>query len=290
MKSLFVLLLIYLLPCSVLQAEANFEDRYGISANDFYPALADQVVATRFDETGLSLRQKLTRLKNLQARIDEKLGQLPDDPLIWFLSGLNQNNLAEVQYLIVLDQSGQQKASADIDVSNYNIARSRAYDNAIRLDNPQPHRLSSSIYATMGYGLGNRQKIETYSRELAIGSPGENESNEWFMHWAKVDALVQEKKLDEAQQALSELKGLLQKKNKTSSPYASIVDRAETQVAIALMASEQRNPALIENSEATALKTDNEIPTWTWKNWLLVGIGFFTFSFVIAAAIHFRKS
>lgn len=290
MKPIFGLLLFYLLSCSTLQAETNFEDTYGIAANGQYSAIADQVVATRFDETGLSLRQKLTRLINLQARIDEKLRQLPDDPQIWFLSGLNQNNLAEVQYLIVLNQSGQQKASADIDVSNYNIARSRAYDNAIRLDSPQPHRLSSSIYATMGHGLSNRQKINTYSRELALGSPAENKSNEWFMHWAKIDALVEEKKLDEAQQALSELKGLLQKENKASSPYASIVDRAETQVAIALKASEERSPRISDNSDATAVATGKENRAWTWKNWLLIGIGFITFSFVLAVAIYFRKS
>lgn len=286
MKPLLALFLLFLLPSKTLLAEANFEEIYGIPANGHYSAIADQVVATRFDESGLSLRQKFTRLKNLQARIEANIKQFPDDPLIWFLSGLNQNNLAEVQYLSVLITLGQQKALNDIDVSNYNIARSRAYDNAIRLDSTQPHKLSSTIYATMGYGLSNRQKIETYSRELALGSPAENESNEWFMHWAKIDALVHDKKLGEAQQALAELKNLLEDKKKTSSPYSGIVDRAETQVAREVKTAEKRKSSTAKNDTRPVVAEENS--PWNWKTWLLIGFGVFIFSFVLGTAIYLR--
>ncbi len=288
MKPLIRLFLLYLLPISLLQAESNFEDTYGIPANQNYSALADQVVANRFDESTLSLLQKLTRLENLQARIEVKLSRYPDDPLIWFLSGLNQNNLAEVKYLTILNSVGQHSAANNIDVSNYNIARSRAYDNAIRLDDPQPHQLSSSIYATMGYGLSNRQKIKTYSRELELGNPAENESNEWFLHWAKIDALVHEKKLDEAQQALAELKKLLQEKKITSSPYTSIVERAESQVTKEITTADKRNSKAPGRAKSKMVDDENNKP-WDWKTWLLISFGFFTFSFVLGAAIFFRR-
>ncbi len=288
MIRLITLVVFYLLPYLPLHAETNFEDTYGISASGHYSAIADQTVATHFDESDLSLRQKMTRLKNLQARIEAKLNQFPNDPLIWFLAGLNQNNLAEVQYLMVLDKLGQQKASTDIGVSNYNIARSRAYHNAIRLDEPQPHQLSSSIYATMGFGLSNRQKIKTYSRELKLGSPAENESNEWFLHWAKIDALVHEKKLEEAQQALADLKALLMNKNKASSPYTSIVERAETQVKKEVKATDKRKSILIGKANSKPVKSTANNRSWDWKNWLLIGIGIFTFGFVLVAAIYVR--
>lgn len=290
MTRIITLCLLYLLPYSLLQAETNFEDTYAITASGHYSAIADQVVSTRFDESELPLQHKLTRLKNLQARIKAKLQQLPDDPLIWFLSGLNQNNLAEVQYLKVLKKHGQHKASTDIEVSNYNIARSRAYDNAIRLDNPQPHQLSSSIYATMGYGLSNRQKVKTYSRELELGNPAENESNEWFMHWAKIDALVHEKKLDEAQQALADLKALLLNKDKASSPYTSIVERAETQIAKEVETADKRKSSSISKTGPTLVESTGNNHPWNWKNWLLIGIGIFTFGFVVVAAIYVRKA
>jgi hypothetical protein len=290
MMRFITLILLFFLPYSLLQAETNFEDTYGITAGGHYSAIADQVVSSRFDESGLPLQQKLTRLKNLQSRIEAKLKLLPDDPLIWFLSGLNKNNLAEVQYLTVLSKLGQHKASTDIEVSNYNIARSRAYDNAIRLDNPQPHRLSSSIYATMGYGLSNRQKIITYSRELELGSPAENESNEWFMHWAKIDALVHEKKLDEAQQALADLKSLLLNKDEASSPYTSIVERAETQVAKEVETAVKRKSRSTGKAKPTPVESAGNIYSWNWKNWLLTGIGIFTFGFVFVAAIYVRKA
>lgn len=267
----------------------SFEDTYGISAGENFGALADQVVETRFDESSMTLQQKLIRLKNLQLRIDAKLQQFKDDPIIWFLSGLNQNNLAEIHYLLVVEQSGRQQAASDSSVSNFNIARSRAYDNAIRLDSAQPYRLSSSIYATMSYGLSNRQKIKTYSRELALGSPAENESNEYFMHWAKVDALVQERKLDEAQQALEDLRQLLQQRNKTDASYSSIVERAEAQVSAQIKISEKRQAASASAPQSKVVRQTTEGGQWGWRNWLLTGFGAITFTFVLIAALYLRK-
>lgn len=289
MKQLFVLFACYLLSVSTTLASPNFEDTYGIPADASYSDLADQVVSSRFDDSSITLAQKQKRLDNLQLRIESKIKQFPDDPLIWFLSGLNQNTLAEVQYLIISEKDGQQQAATDIDVSNFNIARSRAYDNAIRLDSSQPHRLSSTIYATMGYGLSNRQKIKTYSRELELGSPAENESNEWFMHWAKIDALVHEKKLEEAEQALTELKLLLQQKNRTDSAYSTILEQAETQVKAVQNTVEKRTEA--SSSQSTSQSSQN-LPgdsSWGWEAWLVTGFGIFTFIFVLIAAIYLRK-
>lgn len=290
MKQRFAILLFLLFSTSMTFASTNFEDTYGIPAGAHFSSLADQVVDTRFDESSMTLRQKFNRLKNLQLRIDSKLKEFSDDPIIWFLSGLNHNNLAEIQYLLVVEKSGQQMAASDIDVSNYSISRSRAYDNAIRLDSSQPYKLSSSIYATMSYGLSNRQKITTYRRELELGNPAENESNEYFMHWAKIDLLVQEKKLDEAQQSLKELEQLLKQRNKSGSAYSSIVERAKYQLVTELEISEKRKAVSLTSRQSSTKFQEAGHKPWGWKIWLLTGFGIFIFTFVLIAAIYLRKT
>ncbi len=288
MKILITLLLLSSILPGLAYSQASFEEIYALEANADYAALADQIVAARFDEHELSPQQNYTRLKNLQARIQAKIDRNKNDPMAWFVSGLNLNNLAEVRYLLVLAKSGQKKAAADVEVTNYNIARSRAYNNAIRLDGESPHQLSSAIYATMGYGLSNREKIKTYSRELELGSASENESNEWFMHWAKIDALVHEKKLDEAQQALAELKQKLEEKNKTDSPYSSIAKRAESQVDKVTAKAKQRQ-AKNTKKQPKPVDFEDTNSTWNWKTWLILCFGVFTFVSVLAAAIYRRN-
>lgn len=269
---------------------SNFEDTFGVAATAEFSSLADQVVDTRFDESAMTLQQKLNRLKNLQLRIKPKLEQHKDDPFIWFLHGLNQNNLADVVYLMALEKSGQQEASMNIEVSNYNIARSRAYSNAIRLDSTLPYRLSSTIYATMGYGLSNRQKVKTYSRELELGSPAENESDEWFMHWAKIDALVHEKNIDEAEKALQELEHLLRNRNKSDSAYSAIVDQARTQVKAEIETVESRKLSPIAKRSASIEEIGEQDKAWGWGGWLLIAAGAFTFIYMLTVAFNLRKA
>lgn len=284
-----VALLLWTLSFTTVSAWPIFEDTYGIPANPNFADLADQVVLARRDESSMTLAQKQRKLENLQLRIEAKIEQFPDDPLIWFLSGLNHNNLAEMRFLIVFEELGQEKAAADIEVSNFNIARSRAYENAIRLDGEKPHRLSSTIYAAMGYGLSNRQKVKTYSRELNLGSPAENESNQWFMHWAKIDALIQENNLDEAQQALERFKQQLKKQNKSDSAYSSIVDRAAKQVAARVKVAEYRRSVAATKPSANSREKEIRDEPWGWKAWLLTGTGTFTLAFVLIAAVYLRK-
>lgn len=279
------IILFYLSSFSALYAEMSFEKMYGVAPIEDYRATADKIVSARFDDSDLSLQQKYTRLKNLQGRIQLHSQNYADDPMVWFLSGLNLNNLAEMRYLMVLNQSGQQKADTDTAASNHNIARSRAYDNAIRLDSQLPYKLSSAIYATMGYGLSNRQKVKTYTRELELGSPSENESNEWFMHWAKIDALVHEKKLDEAQAALTELKSLLEMKNKNTSAYSSIVARAQKQLEKVVAQAEIRK----KPPPANGPKLEKTQHLWDWKTWLVIAIGVFIFASVLIAAVSMRR-
>ena len=286
-KLITILLLSSMLP-GIAFSQVSFEETYALEANADYAALADQIVSARFDEHDLSLQQNFARLKNLQSRIEAKIDNNRDDPMVWFLSGLNLNNLAEVRYLLILENAGQKKATADVEVTDFNIARSRAYSNAIRLDGESPHRLSSAIYATMGYGLSNREKIKTYTRELELGSASENESNEIFMHWAKIDALVHEKKLDEAQQALADLKKILEERNKSNSPYASIVQRAETQVEKVTSKTNQRKEKN-KGQQTKPVDLKNTDSAWNWKTWLMICFGVFTFISVLAAAIYRRN-
>lgn len=278
-----------LLMCQLSTAWAltQFENIYSIPAGDLTP-IADQIVTNRFENSLLSNEQKYLYLEELQQRLESFKPQHQNNPLFWFLMGLSQSNLAEIRYIVLLDQKSQKTADQDIAISNHNITRSRAYEKAISLDEPKPHRLSSTIYATMGYGLSNKQKIKTYSRELEIGIASENESNQWFLHWAKIDALVHEKKLDEAQQALAELQQLLSRKKSGADNYSDIVKQAKAQVKTATQNSDQRKIKLAKKARAKALAIEQREKKWTWKTWLLVSIGVFTFGFVTIAAIYYQ--
>lgn len=288
MNKTLIIVLLYLVSLTTVQAGMSFEEMYGIPASNYYDVIADQIVSARFQGSELSLQEQYARLKSLQLKIEIKAGDYSDEPLVWFLSGLNLNNLAEIRYLLVLDKSGQKKATTDSDVINHNIARSRAYSNAIRFDSEQPHQLSSSIYATMGYGLTNKQKIKTYTRELELGSPSENESNEWFMHWAKIDALIHEKKLNEAQAALNELKNLLENEDKAASPYAEIVEKAESQVDT-FTAESQKRQASKQKTETLNVESDDTGESWGWKTWLISLFGVVTFIAVLFVALYKRN-
>ena len=293
-KTLFLepskrLLLTILLLCQLSTAWAltKFENIYAIPAGDLTP-IADEIVTSRFEESLFSSGQKYLYLKELQQRLYSFKPQHKDNPLFWFLTGLSQSNLAEVRYVTLLSQQDQKTAEQDITISNHNITRSRAYEKAISLDEAKPHRLSSTIYATMGYGLSNKQKIKTYSRELEIGIASENESNEWFLHWAKIDALVHDKKLEEAQQALAELQKLLAKKKHGAENYSNIVKQAKSQVKAVTKKAENRKEKQAKKTRAKARVIEQREKKWTWKTWLLVAIGVFTLAFVIVAAIYYQ--
>ena len=285
MNSRWLIFFGLLFHVSLLWSSTSFKTMYSIPAGEF-TELADLVVSARFDPSTLKDAKKYKYLEALQKRLELETQKSSDHPLLWFITGLNLNNLAEIRYILLLERKGQQKASQDIKVSNFNIARSRAYDNAIRLDNTEPHLLSSAIYATMGYGLSNRQRIKTYSRELKLGSASENESNEWFLHWGKIDALVHEKKLDKAQAALTELKNLLEDKGKIDSSYSKIAKQAETQVAKVTQQSEVRKVNHAKKAEARITQQEKEL--WNWKTWISIIIGAFMAGFVLAAAIYYR--
>ena len=289
-KNLFLLIML-LCQLSTAWGARQFEDIYTISAGEL-TSLADQIVTVRFEDYLLSGEQKYLYLEQLQQNLQDIKPHHKDNPVFWFLTGLNQSNLAEVRYINLLDQKSQSIAGQDIVISNHNIARSRAYDNAIRFDEVEPRKLSSAIYATMGYGLSNKQKIKSYSRELELGSASENESNEWFLHWAKIDALIHEKKLEEAQQALAELQSLLSRKKHGADNYDSIVKQAKTQVTVAKQKTSQRKQKQQKKANAVAKAQEQLAQKWTWKTWLLVAIGVFTFGFVLIAAIyyHIKKS
>jgi len=276
-----------LLMCQLSSAWAltQFESIYAIPADDLTP-IADQIVTSRFEDSLFTNEQKYLHLEELQKKLQSYQPLHQDSPLLWFLTGLNQSNLAEVRYIILLNQKGQKTADQDIVISDHNITRSRAYEKAISLDEAKPHLLSSSIYATMGYGLSNKQKIKTYSRELEIGIASENESNQWFLHWAKIDALVHDKKLVEAQQALAELQSLLANKKHGAEHYSDIVKQAKSQVKDVTQKANLRKQKKAEILKGRALEKHEQ--KWTWKTWLLIAFAVFTFSFILISSIFYH--
>lgn len=281
------LLIVLLCQLSTAWGARQFEYIYAISAGELTP-IANQIITERFEDSLLTGEQNYLYLEELQQNLQSLKSQHQNNPIFWFLLGLNHSNLAEVRYINLRKQESQSTIGQDLEISNHNIARSRAYDNAIRLDDSEPRKLSAAIYATMGYGLSNQQKIKTYSRELELGIASENESNEWFLHWAKIDALVHEKKLEEAQLALTVLQTLLARKKQGAENYDGIVKQAKTQVTEASQKVSQRKINKQKKEQTSAKALEQRAKKWTWKTWLLVTIGVFTIGFVLVTAIYYQ--
>jgi hypothetical protein len=286
---MYVNLKLFLLPCLLLSftplSATEFNQVFGIDAGNS-TSLANLLTTARHDQSLLSMPQHYQYLLDLHSRIEKNKSSHSEDPMAWFLYGLSLNTLAETRYLMLIETGDNNIASDDREINELNIARTRAYDNAIRLDGDEPHQLSAEIYANMGYGLSNRQKIKTYSREIKQGTAGASLSSEVFLHWAKIESLVHEKKLDEARTAIDDLTQLLEQKSLSDSPYQTVVAQATTQVNQSVEQKILRARASAQSNAKQAFK--NTITAWSWKTWLLFLIGTFSFLFVLMTSIYYQ--
>ena len=277
---------------SSVSIAGSFAQIYALPAEGFVE-LADRVVAARADHFVTDYAQKMKSLLDLQAELELLTDERLRDPMLWFVYGLNQNSLAEARYMLVLEREGRSAADRDREVTDYNVGRSQAYERAIFYDDRKPHRLSAEIYATMGYGLTNRLKAETYTRELSLGNASENESSEIFMHWAKIDVLVKERRLSDAQQALEELKQLLESKGRNEGNFEKVVERAQASVGEAATPSKRpttgsQNTGSTEQNRPTQSRASS-IPSSINKPWVLALFGVLIVSAVGAICLHFAS-
>jgi len=243
MKKLIILLLF--LPCQIL-AQNSFEELFDISPGNI-KSVADEVTRYYAENIDSSFSTQNQQLTSISQQLDQLLQQKPRDPVIWFLQGLNYNNLASLYY------------SADPVGSQQYIAKKlHAYDQAMKFDETQQPHLTAPIYATMKHALPINKKITAIQKELSLGGNGENESYYWYLHWSNIHNLTQAGRLDEAQQATRQLQRELLASGHSDNNYQQILKQVKNEVEQA----RQAQKIIHKNSttETTKQQTNRESP------------------------------
>ena len=207
-----ILLLIFISP---LKAETGFEELFYLHAGNA-SATADRVTTFHADNINLSITEKVTELNALSQNIDAFINASPDNPILWFIKGLNYSNLAAVY-------SSQRNAKQ---VDEFISQKNSAYKKAMQLDEIS-NTLSAATYAVMKHGLPEDLKINAIQKELSLGGNGENESSYWYLHWSNVSALQQAGRTEEAKQALDNMKAEMLAQGVSNPDYDKLTEQVE---------------------------------------------------------------
>lgn len=213
-----LLILVALLPVLTM-ANTGFNEQFNVRLDRFND-IADRISEYHSSDINLDAQSKQHELEALQQNVEAMIKTAPEDPLLWFISGLNHNNLAS----FYAAQNQPQRAG------EYSERRNHDYQRAMELDQKLPSRLSAQIYAAMKHGLPAEARIEAIKQELAQGGSGENEDYFWQLHWSHVSALDEAGHYDEAEKALQDMQNQMWQRGVTNPDYQIIVDKARTSI------------------------------------------------------------
>ncbi|MFW2371851.1 MAG: hypothetical protein ACN4GM_01920 [Gammaproteobacteria bacterium] len=240
MKIIIVLLLF--MPCQIL-AQNAFEELFDVNPGNT-KLLADQVTLYHAENIDSSFAEQNQQLNSISQQLDQLLQQQPKNPLLWFLQGLNYNNLASLYFNTDILRSQQ-----------YTAKKLSAYEQAMKLDKTQQPHLSAAIYSTMKHALPMDKKITAIQKELSLGGNGENESYYWYLHWSNIHSLTQAGRLDEAQQATQKMQRELEASGHSNDNYQQILKQVKAEVEQAQL-SKPANPV----TEIAEQKSNREKP------------------------------
>lgn len=218
MMNKYLLLLFCCIPAITL-ADTDFNELFEADL-DAHTQIADRVAAYHATDISLEITAQQTELDTLQKEIDTILAESPNEPLYWFISGLNHSNLAALAAL-------QKNPGA---INQQIEQRNLAYQKAMLLDQTLPLKLSARIYATMKYGLPAADKINAIKNEIKQGGSGENDTQYIQLHWSQVNELEKSGRHDEAQAALKEMQREIRRLDLKNPDYQRIVERAQDEI------------------------------------------------------------
>ena len=218
MKNFFYLFLLLTVSSTSL-AETRFNDIFDTGLSQFVDT-ADRVASYHAENMSLPPEQQINELAALAGTINAIIKTSETNPVYWFMSGLNESNLASVYNQL------NNTTKTNEHIRN----KDSAYARAIELDKINTPHLSAAMYATMKHGLPQNLKIQAIQQELALGGNGDNESYYWHLHWSNINALEEAGRLDEAQQALNNMQAELKQNNIINTDYNKIVERAQNQI------------------------------------------------------------
>ena len=213
-----LILLLFLLSWQVL-AQNSFEDLFDINPGKL-KSVADQVTTYHAEDIDSSFDIQNQQLLAITQQLDQLIQQQPENPLLWFLKGLNYNNLASLHFNSDLITSQQ-----------YIVKKLSAYDHAMKFDETQQPHLSAAIYATMKHALPIDEKISAIQKELALGGNGEDESYYWYLHWSNIHNLTQAGRLQEARQATQNMQMELETSGHLNNDYQQILKQVKAELA-----------------------------------------------------------
>lgn len=209
--------LLFLLPWQAL-AQNSFEELFDINPG-IVKSVADQVTVYHAENIDSSFNIQNQQLLAITQQLDQLIQQQPENPLLWFLQGLNYNNLASLHF------------SSDPTTSQqYIIKKLSAYDQAMKFDETQQPNLSAAIYATMKHALPMDQKITAIQKELALGGNGEDESYYWYLHWSNIHNLTQAGRLQEANHATQNMQMELEASGHLTNDYQQILKQVKAEL------------------------------------------------------------
>ena len=241
MMSKYILLLLCCIPTLTL-ADTDFNEIFE-SDLEAHNQIADRVAAYHATDIALDTSAQQAELDSLQQDIETILQDSPNEPLYWFISGLNHNNLAALA-----------SATNNTEAIKQQIEwRNKAYQKAMLLDRTLPLRLSARIYATMKYGLPAADKITAIKNEIKLGGSGENDTQYIQLHWSQVNELVKAGRHDEAQAALREMQREISRLDLKNPDYQLIVERAQNEI--------NQGRAADDNKDTRQTVTKEETPT-----------------------------
>lgn len=220
------------LPLSAY-AETHFEELFSINPS-VEEDIANTVAQYHASDSALTHSEQLSQLKQLESRLNKIEPHHTNDPVYWFIRGLNHNNMAAT-YLRLNNDSATLIATKDKD---------RAYANAIRLDD---NRLSAAAYSAMKHGLPEDLKIRATQAELQLGGNGYNDSYYWYLHWSNIDQLKKAGRHSEAQAAYEKMQEELKESDMDIQIYNQLTQNIEKQTF-------KRQPDSDEKPEKTVSK------------------------------------
>jgi hypothetical protein len=241
MMKKYILLFFCYFPAIAL-AGTTFNELFDIELNQ-YNQLADRVAVYHTIDIAMDIRSQQTELELLQNNIDNILKVSPDEPVYWFINGLNHNNLAALFTAL----NNQDAVNRQIELRN------TAYQKAMRLDQIPPLKLSAAIYATMKHGLPDAEKIKAIENEIKKGGSGDSDDQYIQLHWSLVNALEKTGRHNEAQNALAEMQREIKRLELKSPDYDLIVHRAQSEI-------DQGRTAAISQSAPQQNETQNTKP------------------------------
>jgi hypothetical protein len=217
MKNILILFLILYIP--QVWAEGEFIGSFDIDLGP-YNTLADRVTSFYTGDVIISAENKHKELTNSLNSIQLFIKQQPNNPVLYFLKGLNLSLL-----------SGIYASDKDKKKLNQFIEKTiSAYKEAMILDKNHTPHLTPSTYATMKHSLPENLKIEAIQKELSLGGNGTNESYYWFLHSSNINALQQAGRFEDAKKALNTMKRELNDSSLNNSKYAPIATRASNEI------------------------------------------------------------